>query len=252
MVNVLQPALETYWSGLKIWAGWTWSILEPALKKDWEGLKPFADWSWNSVFKPAMESDWEGLKDLASWTWDHFKSALKTDWAALKDVCTWIWNQFKADFEAVFTSGALGDLGKSIVDGITNGIEGEASSLLSSVGNLGSSVLSAFGNAIGSASPSKLFALEGQNIIAGLQLGITQATPLAAATIQSSALSLTHALPNPISGGGAGAGGGSVINLYVSGNTIMDSNDITKLTNAISSKLASFIIPSSGLRPVAR
>lgn len=70
-----------------------------------------------------------------------------------------------------------GALGKSIVDGIVNGLKSGAKFVLDAVKGLGTSAWDAFRKTLGIASPSKAFAKLGLSIGQGVQVGVERGRP---------------------------------------------------------------------------
>lgn len=104
-------------------------------------------------------------------------------------------------------SGAVGNLGSllfqagvNVINGLRNGIASAANSLLAYIANLASRIASAFKNALGIRSPSRVFTEFGRNISEGLALGITESSGLVGAAMSG----LTGNLNTPISSLGGG------------------------------------------------
>ncbi len=93
-------------------------------------------------------------------------------------------------------------IGKSMVDGLIRGIQGQGAALVKVVKGIASSVSSTFKSALGIASPSKTFANFGANISAGVEQGIDSGS----GDVNAAAGGLVE---EP-TGGGVGGGGGSV------------------------------------------
>lgn len=152
--------------------------------------------------------------------------------------------------------------GEQIVEGLLRGIENAAGGLLGEVENLASEVSSAFSSVLSIFSPSKVFASHGANIVAGLVQGLQANTGKAV----TAAANMARQVMNTMSGsaasagtigatmsgamvpalGAAGAGGGTVINLNVTGNTVMSNSDVDNLVNKIGKRLATVTLPSAG------
>jgi hypothetical protein len=75
-------------------------------------------------------------------------------------------------------------LGNTIVDGIAGGIRAGISRVTSAVTTVASSVRSTFANALQIRSPSRVFAELGEQIPAGLTLGIEAGTPDVAGSVE--------------------------------------------------------------------
>ena len=90
-----------------------------------------------------------------------------------------------SQFASAFRSVDWASVGRSIIDGIVNGVRSAASSLFSSLRDLASQALEAAKSALKIGSPSRLFADEvGQWIPAGVAVGIEDNVPALAKQIQ--------------------------------------------------------------------
>jgi hypothetical protein len=113
---------------------------------------------------------------------------------------------------------AVGDLGHllysagaDILHGLENGIESMLGGVLSKVTGIAGDISGAFKSVLGIASPSKVFAEHGLNIVQGLVLGINGSSHLAS----QSASRLLSGVANPSVGTRslAGAAGGGTVQL---------------------------------------
>jgi hypothetical protein len=78
-------------------------------------------------------------------------------------------------------------LGRSLVDGLVAGIRGSASRVVQAVQGLAGSARQALTQALGIASPSRVFAALGRQIPAGLAQGVTRGAPIAAGAVDEMA-----------------------------------------------------------------
>lgn len=120
-----------------------------------------------------------------------------------------------------------GKLGRSIVEGIVNGIKKSAAWLIDTVSELGASALDAFKAKLGIASPSKVFAQLGVTIPQGLKVGVERGAPEA----QSAVAGLVDVprIP-PVQGGRTGApapraSGSNTITITLGGITVQTTAD---------------------------
>ena len=135
-----------------------------------------------NVFWTSLQTIWNvGLKPLLEALGPLFKATFETAGIAIKllmDVVTGVVSGIAAllegDFKGFVT--AFVQLGKDMVQGLINGIGSMLTGLKDSVVNLGGNIISWFKNAVGSQSPWQTTIKEGQNMIEGLLIGITDPT----------------------------------------------------------------------------
>ena len=153
-------------------------------------------------------------------------------------------------------------VGEDIINGIVQGTENAAGSLFSSLGNIAKSALNAAKSFLGIGSPSKLFRDEvGQWIPHGIAEGVTAYAHVAQRAVAAMAGSLPTSIGTSVQGqfaaagaglpalaGGRGAGAGTVVNINVTGNTLMNPSDTDKLVEKIGKRVATVIGPQAGLR----
>jgi len=226
--HVLAPprVIVARWLALTQQTVWGW--LTTAAKAVWDGIS--AVW----------DSAWQGIKVVITAIWDNLKTDADDIWKALKYGAEHVWDGISAAWSAAWTAavGAINSVINTAISGL-NGLINGYNSVVGSIPGMG-------GAKIGNISPVQL--ATGGIVTAPTLALIGEGGPEMVVPLSG----FNNGTVQPLAGGVGGGGGGTNINLYISGNTIMDTNDINKLTNAISSRLASFIIPSSGLRPVGR
>jgi hypothetical protein len=76
------------------------------------------------------------------------------------------------------------DLGRSIWQGLVNGLNSGARWVVEAVSSLGEAASNAFKKALGISSPAKVFVEHGNQIPAGIQVGVTKGTPAARAAVR--------------------------------------------------------------------
>jgi len=131
------------------------------------------------------KNNWFGIQDSFRLVTDNIKAVfqaflliLKGDWAGagevLKTSFSATWDEIKRRFEAIKTT--LGNIAKSVGDfitkGLVDGVKNAASSLISAVTGVVNSALSAAKRLLGIKSPSSVFSLVGQQMMAGMAQGI--------------------------------------------------------------------------------
>lgn len=200
----LRAAWETNFAGIREFAAGVWTAIQTAWEAfkalfsgDWDGflLKIGQAWQqgWTAVteflgrlwamIQPKLAAMWESLK-----TWwgniDWYKlgydavtfvlKAFTTFWTWLVPTLTSLWNNIKN----WFTSMDWGQLGSNIITGIINGLQNGAQAVIDMVIRIASGALDAIKNFFGIESPSTVFQQLGQQMVAGLALGLGQTTPV--------------------------------------------------------------------------
>lgn len=136
------------------------------------------------------------------------------------------------------------ELGTSIVDGILGGLTSAGSKLVSGTKDLAGKIKSAFKDALGIHSPSKVFAGYGENTAEGFQQGVEAGTPAAARSLDAMGEA-------PTSGKGGGKGGAFSISMPITINVsgpnaaqqITSPAFLSELTKALEQVLVSAGVP---------
>lgn len=123
---------------------------------------------------------WEQFKKIVENTFDNMKLSIQNKWEAIV-------NAVREKIELVkstITTINWGGIGRSIVEGIANGISNFAGVIVNAAKDAAMSAFNAAADALGIHSPSKLFFEIGANTMEGMALGIQKAAGLAATTMQ--------------------------------------------------------------------
>lgn len=182
---------ETFWNGIKeIFTG-VWEILKNALQVSLDFFNEifggFFTWLseawtnlWNSVsefFSNAWESMWNGLTG-----WIEKINKKIRDFA--NSIVTWFKEIPKKMIE----------LGGNLVKGLWNGIKGAASWLKEKIFGFANGIINWFKNAFGIESPSKVMRSQGDYLMQGLALGISNSVDLVKSQIQTVAETINDTL----------------------------------------------------------
>lgn len=182
---------ETFWNGIKeIFTG-VWEILKNALQVSLDFFNEifggFFTWLseawtnlWNSVsefFSNAWESMWNGLTG-----WIEKINKKIRDFA--NSIVTWFREIPKKMIE----------LGGNLVKGLWNGIKGAASWLKEKIFGFANGIINWFKNAFGIESPSKVMRSQGDYLMQGLALGISNSIDLVKSQIQTVAETINDTL----------------------------------------------------------
>jgi len=202
------------------WAG-AWQTIQDLVATAWQNIQAlwiaFADWvtgwfgtSWAAVMA-TWSSNWETFKLIVSTIWEKIKGFFDTGIANIKAAFAIDW----------------GALGKSIIDGIGNGIKGAVGGLVQRAVDAAKAAFAAAKKALGIGSPSKVFREGvGVPIMAGIKEGIirgqraveTALTGAVAGLLPTSGINLPGFSAGVPALAGDGAGGHNLyITVYVQG-----------------------------------
>lgn len=183
------------------WKGMTriWSALEPYFADIINGVKAIFGTIIGFIVG-VWQKAWDGMTSL----WSSLTSFFG---GIIKDVG-------KAVTDGVKNFGTLlFDAGKSLIEGLVNGIKSAAGAATDAVKNVGSGILNAAKSVLKVFSPSKAFAEIGQNVTLGLAQGIQGTTSTAVNATRSVANAVLgtgkNALSSPM-GGQSGIGLGNI------------------------------------------
>ena len=148
---------------------------------------------------------------------------------------------------------SMAAVGKAIIDGIIHGLETGWKFLVDKVTGLADAVKAAFKGALGIASPSKVFAVYGQQTAEGAAQGMDRGAP----SVQASADAMAPRPPAGTSRGARGDGGGASVNVTVNINVgggggggqetakaLSEPSFLAQITSAIEDALSGAGIPT--------
>lgn len=182
---------KTFWNGIKeIFTG-IWEMLNSALQVSLDFFNEifggFFTWlseAWTNLWNSVSEffsKAWESMRNgLIQWISKIRKNIL--DFA--NSIVTW----FKEIPKKML------DIGRNIVEGLWNGIKGAASWLKEKIFGFASSIIDGFKQAFGIASPSKVMRSQGDYLMQGLALGISNSVGLVKSKIQTVAETINDTL----------------------------------------------------------
>lgn len=162
IVQVVMLAINGDWSA-------AWEALKAVLFEVWEGIKAIVQLGFNAsqrifeVAKSTLSAAWDGI-------WRTIKSAASQAWAdVVSGVSGWI-DSIKAKFKEAVDK--LKAIGADIVAGIKAGIEDAWGAFIDWIlGKMGT-IIQAIADFLGIESPSKVMAVMGRQLMAGLAQGI--------------------------------------------------------------------------------
>jgi TP901 family phage tail tape measure protein len=127
------------------------------LVTNWDTVKAWLLGFWDSI-KPALSAGWEFVKTLFGWS---PIGLIVNNWS---EICTW--------FATLPTR--FGDFGGMIMDGLAKGITGKIAAVKEAITGAASGAIGWFKEVLGIASPSKVFALMGDQTMDGLTVGLNR------------------------------------------------------------------------------
>lgn len=124
------------------------------------------------LFRTAFEGDWyafgEALRRIWDAIWDSLKAIVGTAWENIRIA----WAAFIDDLKNEMAGKDWKEIGMDIIRGIGDGLLSLKEWLLETALNIGAAIYDIFRGFFGIESPSKLMMGVGQNIVAGLELGM--------------------------------------------------------------------------------
>ncbi|GAA3267685.1 phage tail tape measure protein [Streptomyces lavendulae] len=229
-----------------------WGMVSNWLAAKWMMIKILANAAWNGIKEYIIEpiqSAWHWIMSV----WQTISSWLAEKWAAIKLIAHVLWGQITTGIivpiantlasimrtmdriKSTITGALRGawnevksvgswfmSIGSEIVNGIIRGIKNGASYLYNELKNLANNALASAKNFLGIHSPSRLFADEvGQHIAGGVALGVSDNAHLAVSSVRAMAGQLAN---EPVTGpalaggsflAGGGGGGSHVTNINI-------------------------------------
>ncbi len=171
IVDAFLMALKGDWAGAgeTLKAGWSavWSLMterfNSAISTIKGALSGFTSWTsstWSSFV--------DGLKTFWSGAWDSIKATAENAWSSLRGGVSSLVNSIKS----LFTNVDWNRIGKSIIEGIGNGISSMFGWVVKKAQEIASAISNAFSSFFDIGSPSRLMFYMGVNIMKGLSSGI--------------------------------------------------------------------------------
>lgn len=182
---------ETLWNGIKeIFTG-VWEILRNALQVSLDFFNEIFGgfFTWLSE---AWTNLWNSVSEFFSNAWESMRNGL-IQWIGkinknIHDFANSIVTWFKEIPKKML------NIGKNIVEGLWNGIKGAASWLREKIFGFASSIIDGFKQAFGIESPSKVMKSQGDYLMQGLALGISNSADLVKSQIQTVAETINDTL----------------------------------------------------------
>ena len=203
----------------------------------WEGIKAIFSGVWDAI-KAVVSTAIDVVKEIISAGWEIVKGIFSGAWNAIvegvKTAAGWLLDEIRAIPGRIV--GALGDLGsllwdagKAIIQGLIGGIKNMVGAAVDAVKDAIGGVISGAKRMLGIGSPSKVFIGFGQDVMAGMAIGMGKGesgvisqlahTTKAMGVVPGLSVSGGHAAAAATRSGGGG-GGTQVIQLVVDGQVL--------------------------------
>ncbi|HCD15454.1 phage tail tape measure protein [Shewanella sp.] len=168
--------LVTNWDTVKAWLLSFWDSIQPALSAGWEFVKTLFGWSPLGL----IVNNWDKVKAWLLSFWDSIQPALSAGWDFIKTLFGWSpfglivnnWSEICNWFTAL--PSRFQDFGGMLMDGLVNGITGKLSRVKDAITGAAGDAIGRFKEALGIASPSKVFAVMGDQTMQGLTVGLNR------------------------------------------------------------------------------
>jgi TP901 family phage tail tape measure protein len=191
--------------------GWPLVLFAAAAAAFAEFIRRFARWNedqgdeYESFGAKIVAFISQGVEKMKDWFRDKFVQWFKDRWAA---ITSWFEDQ-QGDFE---------NIGSRIVDGMIQGIKNAGSRLMESLRNAARRAVGAAQKELEVKSPSQVFARIGDELMAGMSLGIDRSSMDAVGAMVDASRQISGVdfrTPEVELGGGRGMGGQTTINVTV-------------------------------------
>ena len=179
--------LNTKWAEIGGFLNSTWTEIGGFLVTKWEEMNESVRMKVSEILG-FLNTKWEEIKNNLSNKWDEIKNTINTKWGDIKNEFISIVDRIKSVLMIDWVS-----VGRSIVDGIANGISSFASRIADASRNAALDAFNAAKDALKFGSPSKLFMEIGIGTMESMALGIQKSAGLAAATMQGAMATVSSA-----------------------------------------------------------
>lgn len=198
-INQIQAIVQFISNAIQVfWAAWGDTILAVA-ENTWNAILETIDnvilivQGIIDIFIGAFTGDWElfgeGLRKVWDGVWAEVVTILETAWDNISEII----GQLIEEIISFFSNTDWGAVGRSIIDGIKNGIENAAGGLATAAANAARAAWDAVMGFIGGHSPSTLFEKAGVSAVEGFIVGIETMTSKAVTAMQTFAGAVTGA-----------------------------------------------------------
>lgn len=145
-----------------------------ALWKNWDTVTEWLFGMWEAT-KQKVTEIWGGIMDFLSGFWENIKDVFNAGVEWVRDLFIGIWDWISNLFGNIASSAQ--EWGKDVVDGLVGGIKDKWNNAVDTVKNFANDIADGFKNFFGISSPSRLMMEYGEDITAGLQIGMEADVP---------------------------------------------------------------------------
>lgn len=189
VLNFLRPFIENTIGAIRTFIETTLAAIRAFWEEHGEGILSFTQNIWDAIkaliegvlknialigqaFGQLFRGDWEALGETLQeiWqnAWDTITEVLSNLWAAFRPILQSLWESIRNWWNGIDWA----ELGRNVIDGIINGLRSMAGALGGVLSDIVNGAVDAIKRMLGIASPSKVFAEIGGNIMAGLNQGM--------------------------------------------------------------------------------
>lgn len=226
----IQEKTAAIWEGIKSAIAAAWQFIQNATQAAMTVITPLMQ-----AFQAARQGDWYAFGENLRKAWD-------AAWNLIIGIAIQAWENLKTGFndlkEAVinfFRNTDWGQVGRNIIDGIANGIRSSISWVADAARSAANAALEAAKGFLGIHSPSTVMETEvGWQMGAGQARGYEQSLKRLMPAMAPSVVMPVNAegMSAELAGagvyGGGGAGGGTVFNINVVSDGVMDERDVAR------------------------
>lgn len=178
VLSAIGTTVNNAWNAVSNTVGYWLSVLGGAVSSAWNGISTTIG-NIMSGIGTAVNNGWNALITQTGNAWNAVVLAIQTPLNTVSGFVGGIMSAVEDTIRGWINSitGQSTAVGTGIMDGIKNGINGGWKMLTDLVGNLARSLLQAAKDALGIKSPSSMFAMVGDNILAGLSGSLQSGFP---------------------------------------------------------------------------
>lgn len=251
-ITALKTAITEKVDAIKDALSERWELIKTIASRIWENIKTAIVEKVSGFIVPIMEKV-DTIKDRISKAWTSIKIAAVIMWAKVREAISKAWDKIKtavsekveavrktvANFRDKFIA-----VGKSIINGIKDGVISAAKGLIDAVARAVQGALDWVKRKLQIGSPSKVFMEIGISTMMGMALGIEQTgmelNNAVTSTIDSNVLgALPVGFQGPALAPAGGVGGAGGINLHFGRDSVRSDRDIDEIVERVKMVLAS-------------
>lgn len=226
----IQEKTAAIWEGIKSAIAAAWQFIQNAIQAAMTVITPLMQ-----AFQAARQGDWYAFGENLRKAWD-------AAWNLIIGIAIQAWENLKTGFNALkeavinfFRNTDWGQVGRNIIEGIANGIRSSISWVADAARSAANAALEAAKGFLGIHSPSTVMETEvgwqmGAGQVRGYEQSLKRLMPAMAPSVVMpvNAEGMSAELAGAGVYGGGGAGGGTVFNINVVSDGVMDERDVAR------------------------